>query len=227
MTITRIVLCGSMKVKDDYPDYRTWYQTIQIPGIYNGTRNIIIAHIKERIVGFISLKKTSEEKKICTFYVEKNFRRNKIGMLLAAKAVEYLEEDKPLITIPLDKLNEFAHIAAKYDWQISDIKENLYRLQERGKPFCKHYVPYCPDTHPQSGTKAGLRRNTLLVCRQECIPVARGYFQRKNGNLHPPDTGGDTTRETGSVLGPRNCPDHPINHSTTTYLRGSINDIPL
>lgn len=42
--------------------------------------------------------------------------------------MEYLEEDKPLITIPLDKLNEFAHIAAKYDWQISDIKENLYRL---------------------------------------------------------------------------------------------------
>lgn len=122
------VLVLSMKVKDDYPDYRTWYQTIQIPGIYNGTRNIIIAHIKDRIVGFISLKKTSEEKKICTFYVEKNFRRNKIGMLLAAKAVEYLEEDKPLITIPLDKLNEFAHIAAKYDWQISDIKENLYRL---------------------------------------------------------------------------------------------------
>lgn len=122
------VLVLSMKVKDDYPDYRNWYQTIQIPGIYNGTRNIIIAHIKDRIVGFISLKKTSEEKKICTFYVEKNFRRNKIGMLLAAKAVEYLEEDKPLITIPLDKLNEFAHIAAKYDWQISDIKENLYRL---------------------------------------------------------------------------------------------------
>lgn len=122
------VLVLSMKVKDDYPDYRTWYQTIQIPGIYNGTRNIIIAHIKDRIVGFISLKKTSEEKKICTFYVEKNFRRNKIGMLLAAEAVEYLEEDKPLITIPLDKLNEFAHIAAKYDWQISDIRENLYRL---------------------------------------------------------------------------------------------------
>lgn len=78
------VLVLSMKVKDDYPDYRNWYQTIQIPGIYNGTRNIIIAHIKERIVGFISLKKTSEEKKICTFYVEKNFRRNKIGMLFSS-----------------------------------------------------------------------------------------------------------------------------------------------
>lgn len=56
------VLLLSMKVKDDYPDYRNWYQTIQVPGIYDGTRNIIIAHIKDRIVGFVSLKKTAEEK---------------------------------------------------------------------------------------------------------------------------------------------------------------------
>lgn len=121
------VLILSLKVKDDYPDYKNWYQTIQVPGIYDGTRNIIIAHINDKIVGFVSLKKTKTEKKICTFYVEKSFRRNKIGMLLATKAVEYLEEDKPLITIPLDKLNEFTKIADRYGWQISEIKENLYR----------------------------------------------------------------------------------------------------
>ena len=121
------VLVLSMQVKNDYPDYKNWYQTIQVPGIYDGTRNIIIAHIGERIVGFVSLKKTPEEKKICTFYVEKTFRRNQIGSLLATKAVEYLEEDKPLITIPMDKLHEFTKIAEKYGWEISDIKENLYR----------------------------------------------------------------------------------------------------
>lgn len=121
------VLVLSMQVKNDYPDYRNWYQTIQVPGIYDGTRNIIIAHIADRIVGFVSLKKTAEEKKICTFYVEKSFRRNQIGSLLATKAVEYLEEDKPLITIPMDKLHEFTRIGEKYNWVITDIKENLYR----------------------------------------------------------------------------------------------------
>ena len=70
------VLILSMQVKDDYPNYRNWYQTVQVPGIYDGSRNIIIAHISDRIVGFVSLKKTTEEKKICTFYVEKSFQRN-------------------------------------------------------------------------------------------------------------------------------------------------------
>lgn len=121
------ILILSLRVKDDYPDYKDWYQNVQIPGIYDGTRNIIIAHIKDRIVGFVSLKKSPTEKKICTFYVEKSFRRNQIGSLLAQKAVEYLEEEKPLITIPMDKLGEFTKIATRYDWEISDIKDNLYR----------------------------------------------------------------------------------------------------
>lgn len=121
------VLVLSLQVKDDYPDYKEWYQTVQVPGIYDGSRNIIIAHINEKIVGFVSLKKLSTEKKICTFYVEKNFRRNQIGSLLAQRAVEYLEEEKPLITIPMDKLNEFTRIAEKYNWEVTEIKENLYR----------------------------------------------------------------------------------------------------
>ena len=71
------VLTLSMQVKTEYPEYKTWFLTTQTPGIYDGTRNIIIAHIKDRIVGFVSLKKTAEEKKICTFYVEKNIEKIK------------------------------------------------------------------------------------------------------------------------------------------------------
>ena len=47
------VLILSMQVKTDYPDYRNWFTTIQVPGLYDGTRNIIVAHIKDRIVGFV------------------------------------------------------------------------------------------------------------------------------------------------------------------------------
>ena len=121
------VLMLSMIVKNDYPDYKEWYTKVQVPVLYTNERNIIIAHINEKIVGFVSLKKTPTEKKICTFYVEKSFRRNKIGTILVEKAIEFLEESRPLITIPMDKLNEFIRIANKYNWEITDIKENLYR----------------------------------------------------------------------------------------------------
>ena len=121
------VLALSMIVKNDYPDYKEWYTKVQVPGLYTNERNIIIAHINDKIVGFVSLKKTPTEKKICTFYVEKNYRRNQIGTILVEKAIEFLEESRPLITIPMDKLNEFIRIANKYNWEITDIKENLYR----------------------------------------------------------------------------------------------------
>lgn len=121
------VLILSLKVKKDYPDYKSWFLTTQVPGLYDNTRNIIIAHVKDKIVGFVSLKKTQEEKKICTFYVEKNFRRNKIGTILVERAINYLEDEKPLITIPFNKLNEFTRIGEKLSWEITDIRENMYR----------------------------------------------------------------------------------------------------
>lgn len=121
------VLLLSMLVKDDYPDNKSWFLNTQVPGLYDHTRNIIIAYWNNKIVGFVSLKKTKEEKKICTFYVEKSFRRNKIGTILVEKAIEYLEEERPLITIPMDKLNEFIKIGNRFNWQITDIKKNLYR----------------------------------------------------------------------------------------------------
>lgn len=122
------VLILSLRVKEDYPNYKIWYQTKQLPGLHDNTRNIIMAHIGSRLVGFISLKKTKTEKKICTFYVEKTFQKNKIGTMLVEKAITYLEEEKPLITIPMDKMKDFKRIYNRYNWKVTDIKENLYRI---------------------------------------------------------------------------------------------------
>lgn len=121
------ILEYSLQVKQDYDNYKEWYLNTQVPGIYDHTRNIIIAHSNNNILGFVSLKKTPQEKKICTFYVEKMFRKNKIGTILVEKAINYLEEERPLITIPMNKLQEFTKIGEKYNWEITDIKENLYR----------------------------------------------------------------------------------------------------
>jgi hypothetical protein len=122
------ILNISILVKTDYPDYKDWFLNKQIPGVYDGSRNIIVAHIKGHILGFVSLKKDITEKKICTFYVAKTFRRNKVGSTLTKESIEWLECDKPLITIPNDKLFDFIGIARKYDWEVTDIKNGLYRV---------------------------------------------------------------------------------------------------
>ena len=43
------ILVLSMQVKQDYPDYRNWFLNTQVPGLYDNTRNIIIAHIKKEL----------------------------------------------------------------------------------------------------------------------------------------------------------------------------------
>jgi hypothetical protein len=122
------VLILSMSVKNDYPGYKQWYLSKHIPGLYDDCRNIIVAHIGLKIVGFVNLKRDLTEKKICTFYVAKTFRSNMIGNILAQRAIEWLECDKPLITIPADKLGAFIKISKKYNWVVTDIKDGLYRV---------------------------------------------------------------------------------------------------
>ena len=39
------VLIISMQVKTDYPDYKSWFLTKQVSGLYDNTRNIIVAKI--------------------------------------------------------------------------------------------------------------------------------------------------------------------------------------
>lgn len=57
----------SLQVKGDYPDYPQWFKTVQVPGIFDDARNIIIAHDKSQILGFVSLKKTATEKRFAHF----------------------------------------------------------------------------------------------------------------------------------------------------------------
>lgn len=71
------ILLLSLKVKEDYPDYKTWYQNKQIPGIFNNTRNIIIAHMNNKVVGFVSLKKQKKKKRFAHFMWKKIFKKIK------------------------------------------------------------------------------------------------------------------------------------------------------
>jgi hypothetical protein len=124
------VLNISIMIRGEYPDYKGWFLDKQVPGIYDGSRNIIVAHINDRVVGFANLKKDETEKKICTLYIAPSFRKNKIGDILVEQAMSWLECENPLITIPTSKLGGYIRIAHKYNWIVTDIKDGLYRIND-------------------------------------------------------------------------------------------------
>lgn len=124
-TINEIIRI-TVSAKETYPNYMNWFINKHIPGIYSGDRDTIVATYEDEIVGVANIKK-GKEKKICTLYFKPNFRGNKFGIELTEKATEALEDDKPLITMPISSIKQFKSIIKKYDWQVTDCVNDLYK----------------------------------------------------------------------------------------------------
>lgn len=110
----------------DYPNHFKWYWTKEIPRVLNGTGEIIICCINNKVVGVVFLKKDATEKKICTFLVVEKYRRKHISDKMLEYAFKYLGTTKPLITISDYKLPMFESIIKKYEWELTQIMDKGY-----------------------------------------------------------------------------------------------------
>jgi len=82
-----------------YPGFKAWYQKVYVQLLLGG-RSIIAAYSKNNIAGFAILKNTICENKICTFKINKQFRKNGIADNLMATALNLLGFKNVLITMP-------------------------------------------------------------------------------------------------------------------------------
>lgn len=117
-------------INNDYPDYKNWYFTKQLPGIIKNERNILFARNpenKEEIIVIACLKKAKEEQKICTLYVSDNARGLGIGSAIIEESLKSLGTTKPFITFPDYKLDIFKAFIEKYAWNLTEKVYGLYK----------------------------------------------------------------------------------------------------
>ena len=110
----------------DYPKYFEWYWSKNIPRVFNGTGEIVVCIIDDNIAGIASLKKINTEKKICTFFVVKEYRGQHVATKMLEYIFEYLGTSKPLITITDYKVLSFVPIIKKYNWKLTQITSKGY-----------------------------------------------------------------------------------------------------
>ena len=110
----------------DYPKYFEWYWSKDIPRVFDGTGEIVVCTIDGNIAGVASLKKDSTERKICTFFVVKNYRGQHVATKMLEYIFDYLGTSKPLITITDYKVSAFKPIIRKYDWKLTQITSKGY-----------------------------------------------------------------------------------------------------
>lgn len=118
------ILFVTVSAKRTYPEYASWFLTKHVPGIYDGTRNTIIAIYKKKIVGVANIK--SSENKLCTLYFAPKFRRQGLGIKMVKESLEYLNTSKPLITMPSSYIHDFKKIITRYNWQLTDCIDDCY-----------------------------------------------------------------------------------------------------
>ncbi len=133
--ITNDIYQTTEHLNKNYPGYKEWFFDKQVKGCFTPKRNIIfIRNETDEIIGFSCLKKDDEECKICTLYVNPNYRMSGVGSLLLEESIKFLETTKPLITFTEDKLPMFAKIIEKYNWELTEIVDGIYN---KGiKEFC-------------------------------------------------------------------------------------------
>lgn len=120
------VLEITMTAKQDYPNFLNWFLEKQVPGVYCGNRDIILAIKKDEIIGVACVKK-DDERKICSLYIKPHRRRNKEGILLVEKTFAFLETTTPLITMPISKVEDFLPMIQKYGWILSNEIDDCYK----------------------------------------------------------------------------------------------------
>ena len=114
---------------EQYQEYLKWYYNKNIPRVLNGTGEIIFYLEGFTVSGLAILKKDIDEKKICTLMINEEYRKKGYSKEILESAFEYLETDKPLITIPTKRIEEFKSIITAYDWEESK-RTDMYLSEE-------------------------------------------------------------------------------------------------
>ncbi|MGG3510224.1 GNAT family N-acetyltransferase [Paenibacillus lautus] len=112
-------------LSESYPQFEEWFYNVVIPEVEekNGEREILVVlsviegNPQAILSGIAILKKTKDEKKICTFRVHEDFKNKGIGTELFERCFEYLGTKKPIISISEDRIEMFKYHIEKYKFE--------------------------------------------------------------------------------------------------------------
>ncbi|MBP5534173.1 MAG: GNAT family N-acetyltransferase [Alphaproteobacteria bacterium] len=113
-----------------YPEYTKWFMQKFIPGLQKKERMYIIAQDENNtLAGYVLIKNTEEEKKICTLFVNPKFRRQGLGKQLIEQTLKELGKH-PLITVSSRNLSQLSGLLRQCGFHLSATKKGVYNSED-------------------------------------------------------------------------------------------------
>ena len=113
----------------EYSGFSNWFKGLfEADYKLSAQREIIICEKDFQLAGIAILKSGICEKKICTLRVDRRFRNLGIGGKLIELSLEWLGDDKPLITVQKYKEPQYRSLFSRYGFELEQENRNYYRL---------------------------------------------------------------------------------------------------
>ena len=113
-------------LRDSYPNFQEWLNSIVLPGIAAGERTVIVEQRQGRPAGLLILKHTKEERKLCTLRVRPGFEYKGLGIRMFEAAFDILETSQPLLSVSEVALPKFSRIFQHFGFDCSGTYRGLY-----------------------------------------------------------------------------------------------------
>ena len=110
-----------------YPDIDDWFAAKVVPGIFDGTRRIIVKTDGEFIRGLAILKNDVVEQKICTLWVHPSQRGFGLGQRLVDESTEWLGFKQPILSVPQEIKADFDQLLTRNGFELRQRILGAYR----------------------------------------------------------------------------------------------------
>lgn len=139
-------------LRGSYPNFDSWLFDKVVPGIVNGERTVLIEMRADEVAGFMILKHSPSEKKLCTLRVRPQYESRGMGVRLFDTAFEILETERPLLSVSEKAMPKFEPLFRHFGFSQEAIYEDRYLPRMRELAYnglldrlqTKLQVPTCP-----------------------------------------------------------------------------------
>lgn len=116
-----------LPLSPDYPGIESWFRTKVVPGLRDQSRVLFRVERHSQLVGIAIAKREPSERKICTVRVAPEYFGRGIGVRLFDKALRWLDDDRPHLTVSEGKLPAFQRIFDFYGFDLTSVQSGLYK----------------------------------------------------------------------------------------------------